>query len=166
MLIETVATLRTVVGYLGEQDQFGWWQSTFFGPGSVNFLTPVFTRTHLLAQCTGAALAAARVHDERIGTGNVHHLFRLPEALEMGIRRTLLNEAIGKQLGYLIADRAAALHFLNTMAKGRQIAGIGPTHVAGSRDLRSPGQWTTVAGLYANAFQNASETFPYFADRS
>jgi len=151
---------------LGEQDQFGWWQSTFSGPGSVNFLTPVFTRTHMLAQCTGTAIAAARMHDERIGVGNVYHLFRLPEALEIGIRRVLLDEATIKQLGYLVADRTAALHFLNSMAKGKRVAGVGPTHIAGVRDLRSPSQWTAVAGLYAHGFQTSTETLPYFADRS
>ena len=27
--LENLATLRTVVGYLGEKDQYAWWQSFF-----------------------------------------------------------------------------------------------------------------------------------------
>ena len=46
-------TLRTVVGYLGEREQYAWWQSSFFGPGSKTFLAPVFGRTQVLAQCAG-----------------------------------------------------------------------------------------------------------------
>jgi hypothetical protein len=33
-IIETLAKLRFAIGYLGERDQFGWWQSSFFTQGS------------------------------------------------------------------------------------------------------------------------------------
>ena len=85
-LIEHVASLRTVVGYLGEREQYAWWQCSFFGPGSKTFLAPVFGRTQVLAQAPGHARRPL-IHDERIGVGEVYHLFRLPEDMEQGIHR-------------------------------------------------------------------------------
>jgi len=68
-LIETLVKFRLAIGYLGEREQFGWWQSSFFTQGSDAFLTPIFGRTKALAQCNGVTQAAAIIHDERIGTG-------------------------------------------------------------------------------------------------
>ena len=89
MLVENLAVLRAVVAYLGERDQFAWWQSAFFGAGSALFLSPIFARTQILAQCAGAGMAAARVHDEHIGVGGVYHLFRLPEEIERSLHGAL-----------------------------------------------------------------------------
>ena len=81
-----LVTYRLLVGYLGEKEQYGWWQSSFFTQGAGAFLTPLFPRTQMLAQCNGVTQAAALVHDERIGVGHVYHLFRRPEDLEQSIR--------------------------------------------------------------------------------
>ncbi len=51
--LEYLAKLRVVIGYLGERDQFAWWQSAFFSAGSQAFLAPIFARTQFLAQCSG-----------------------------------------------------------------------------------------------------------------
>lgn len=59
----SLAQLWAAVGFLGERDQHGWWQSTFLSAGSKPFLAPVFGRTLALAQCAGATRAAAIVHD-------------------------------------------------------------------------------------------------------
>jgi hypothetical protein len=91
--IESLAALRTLVGFLGEREQFAWWPSAFFAPGSQAFLLPLFARTRLLAQCNGVTQAAALVHDDRIGVGQVYHLFRLPEDMEQAIHRFLNDEA-------------------------------------------------------------------------
>ena len=90
----TLATLRILVGYLGEREQFGWWQSAFFAPGSQAFLAPLFARTQLLAQCNGVTRAACLIHDERIGVGHVYHLFRLPEDMEQGLHGILNEEDV------------------------------------------------------------------------
>jgi len=87
--LENVAAMRAAVGFLGEKEQAGWWPSSFFGIGSTAFLSPLFPRTHFLAQCQGVTCAASRKHDERIGVGQVYHLFRLPEDIEQGIHHLL-----------------------------------------------------------------------------
>jgi hypothetical protein len=166
MLVENLATLRAVVAFLGERDQFAWWQSAFFGAGSGSFLSPVFARTQTLAQCAGAGLAAARVHDERIGVGGVFHLFRLPEEMERNVHAALQQEATCKEIDHLIADTTSALHFLNTLAKDKPADGVGPTRVGSLQDLRRDAPWASVAGLYTAGFQKRIEIFPYFVNRS
>ena len=40
--LEHIARLRASVGYLGEREQYAWWQCSFFSPQSHAFLAPVF----------------------------------------------------------------------------------------------------------------------------
>ena len=82
LLVERLAELQAVIGYLGEREQSGWWQCSFHSTGSRAFLAPVLGRTPNLAQHVGASRAAALVHDERIGVGRVFDRFRLPGDLE------------------------------------------------------------------------------------
>lgn len=44
-LISNIILLRSVVGYLGEKDQFSWWDSLFLGAKESEFLKIVAT-TH------------------------------------------------------------------------------------------------------------------------
>jgi hypothetical protein len=164
-LIETLALLRAAVGYLGERDQQSWWQSGFFSSGSRAFLTPVFGRTQVLAQCAGVTRAAALVHDERIGVGQVYHLFRCPEDLEQGIHAVYQRSDIGRYIGTLVTSPDAALALLREQANSTQIAGIGPTRVGDESELRKPRAWRTVAAHYARAFAEEDEVFPYFTGR-
>ncbi len=162
--IESLAALRTLVGYLGERENFAWWTSAFFAPGSATFLAPLFARTQLLAQCNGVTQAAALVHDERIGVGHVYHLFRLPEDVEQGIHRLLHDEAACAHVQAQLIDQATALAALRTLGDQPAAAGIGPTRVGSTSDLRTPGAWTAAAALYLHAFEHGGQVFPYFAD--
>jgi hypothetical protein len=164
--IEVLAELRTVVGYLGEREQYGWWQCSFFGPGSQAFLTPVFSKTQVLAQCAGVTRAAALVHDERIGVGQVYHLFRLPEDIEQGIHQTLHDVELGKRLLAFCANRESALAYLHREANEPAQPGLGPTRVGGTQDLRDPAHWRVAAGYYRYGFSQPAQVFPYFADRA
>ena len=162
-LLSTIAKLRIYIGYLGEKDQFGWWQSAFFTKGSSAFLSPLFSRTQLLAQCNGVTRAAALVHDERIGVGHVYHLFRLPEDLEQGIHQTLHDPIFGSVLPE-DADQRVAQDRLSDFAAGVNIVGIGPIRVGEISDLYIVDKWREVASLFIDAFQHLKEVYPYFAD--
>ena len=83
--IEQLTLMRFAVGFLGEQANPWWWDSSFCGNNGKAFLSPVFPRTYIHAQYQGVVSAAALVHDDRIGVGNVFHLFRLPEDIEQGL---------------------------------------------------------------------------------
>ena len=91
-------------------------RSPTFAPGSQAFLTPLFARTRLLAQCSGVTRAAALIHDERIGVGDVYHLFRLPEDVEQGIHRILDEEDVCARVEASLANRETALASLRELA--------------------------------------------------
>ena len=162
--LEHLAILRAVIGYLGEREQHAWWQSSFFSPASQAFLAPVFSRTQVLAQINGVTRAASIVHDERIGVGQVYHLFRLPEDVEQGIHRALHRTELCEQIGALVSDKESAMAYLRQEAGSLAGEGTGPVHIGDIRDLRDAGSWSIAAAHYARAFDNRQETYPYFSD--
>ena len=164
--VTTLVMLRFVVGFLGERAQFGWWPCAFLAPASGAFLTPLFPRTQALARCNGVTQAATLVHDDRIGVGDVYHLFRLPEDLEQAIHRTLQGREQDAALLPLVANQETALARLRSLAAVVNDNAVGPTWVGGTTALRDDQAWRRVAGYYAQAFAQRSEIFPYFADRS
>src|SRR6266498_2626769 len=101
--LEAFAAMRAVVGFLGEREQYAWWQSSFFSAQNRAFLAPVFGRTQLLAQAMGVTRAASLVHDERIGVGRVFHLFRLPEDVEERVHQTIQQPAVAQRVAQVIA---------------------------------------------------------------
>jgi HD superfamily phosphohydrolase len=162
-LVEQLSMYRLVVGYLGEREQFGWWQSSFFTQGSDTFLSPLFSQTQLLAQCNGVTRAAALLHDERIGVGNVYHLFRLPEDMEQSIHQGLHNSAIEKNPKNIISNRDSALQYLGGQLSNQNFM-PGPFRIGKIDALQNLKVWQQIAGLYRHAFENKLEIFPYFSD--
>ena len=159
-----LATLRILVGYLGECEHFAWWQSAFFASGSQAFLAPLFARTQLLAQCNGVTRAAGLIHDERIGVGHVYHLFRLPEDMEQGLHGVLNDDEACGHIETRLANRETALASLRELAGRQEIASMGPTRVGATSNLRSMDAWTVAAAHYLHAFEHGSQVYPYFAD--
>ena len=163
--LRKLAQMRAVVGYLGEREQSAWWQSSFFAPGSRAFLTPMFSRTYVLAQCGGVTKAAAAIHDERIGVGNVYHLFRLPADLEQSLHQAMQESKVCQDIQDILSTQETALAFLQEQADEPITAGVGPVLVGSVHDLRDLSRWRTVAAHYVEAFRQSWEIYPYFADR-
>ena len=162
MDLEFITTLRCAVGMLGEKGHAGWWVSSFFSSASPTFITPLFPRTGLLAQCHGVTATATRVHDERIGVGEVFHLFRLPEDMERGVHELLQDSAKAEGIQKNLVDANSARAFLDQ--GGKVNADVGPTLIADIAGLREQMNWHSVAAKYAAGFRNESEVFPYFTD--
>lgn len=161
---ESLTILRITVGYLGEKEQFGWWQSSFFTQGSHAFLSPVFYRTKIVAQCHGVTKAAARIHDERIGTGNVYHLFRLPEDIEQRIHQVLHEAPMQKQIEKVTNQISTAMRFLEENSSPISKPDIGPNRVGSKQEMLDQKTILHIAGLYRYAFENQKEIFPFFSD--
>ena len=162
MDINYLATLRCLVGKLGEKESNSWWESDFFSTPSVSFISPIFPRTGLLAQCQGASAAAALVHEERIGVGAVFHLFRLPEDLELEIHKCLQNEDFVTECRQHIATAEAARSALVDILDGQKVS-EGPVVAGSLKDIHAEKSWKGVAELYAKGFDNGKKVFPYFA---
>jgi len=163
--LKYLAKLRVVVGYLGEREQFSWWQSSFFSAGSQAFLAPIFSRTQFLAQCSGVTRAAATLHDERIGTGHVYHLFRLPEDIEQDLHQLLHSPELNEELIRLTTDKVTALNFLDQETDREDSTAVGPALINSITALRELTPWHSVCGHYARGFEQGIEIFPYFADQ-
>jgi hypothetical protein len=164
--LSAVATLRLLVGYLGEKAQFGWWGSSFFSTSSRRFIDPVFGRTGLLARYHGVVTAAARVHDERIGTGQVYHLFRLPADVEQELHSLVQDPSFATGTLAWVASRDAALAALTEIAAGTSEALDGPVRFGDAAELSGGASWQRLAGIYAGSFSRGARAFPYFAAAS
>ena len=65
-IYKLIAELKLLIGYLGEKNQFNWWDSNFLGTSSGVFLIHPYPRTTLLAQYHGVSEAALLAHDESV----------------------------------------------------------------------------------------------------
>lgn len=161
---KTIAELRVLVGYLGEQ-QPAWWPSQFYSSQADAFLRPVFARTTALAQYHGVTAAAARKHDEFIGVGRIFHLFRLPEVFEQSAAAVFADPAYAEHLRAAIGNREDALARLGALAGSRRSATEGPI-VVGDLGSGLVGALQTCAGLYFDAFNRGIRTYPYLREAS
>lgn len=162
--LQTLLFLRTLVGYLGEREQFGWWQSSFFSTSSGAFLNPIFPKTDNLARSIGVTRAASLVHDERIGIGRVYHLFRLPEEMEQGIHRILQDQDLYQGIEPHLSSKEAALTYLHALARGPIEPGVGPVRIGDTQALQQNSSWSLATATYLDAFQNGIHRYPYFSD--
>lgn len=160
---QTIAELRVIVGYLGEQQQPAWWSSQFFIPTATAFLGPVFARSTLLAQYQGVVVAAARKHEEHIGEGRTFHLFRLPEIFEQSAAGFFSNKAFVTNVRTLITSREQALACLSELAVGTASATEGPVVVGDLTDDLN-GALASCAALYLDAFNTGIQCFPFLRE--
>jgi hypothetical protein len=157
-----IATLRLLVGFLGEQSQFNWWPSAFLTANSRAFLLPVFSKTAFIAQYQGVKEAASRVHDERIGIGVVYHLFRLPEHIEQALFAGLHDKEFVDAVSGQVQDTECALASLASLAEASSEDGEGPVLV-GKVDALLAGQTLGVlAHHYQTAFVRGTAAYPYY----
>ncbi|MCG5496113.1 BrxE family protein [Ectothiorhodospira variabilis] len=157
----TLAELRVLVGYLGEQAP-AWWSSHFFGQSAMAFLTPVFGRSARQAQYQGVLEAARRVHDEHIGIGRTLHLFHMPEHYEQGASTLVADREQAEGLFDHIDSPEHAQARLEKLASPQE-AKEGPVVVGDlGESLAMP--LATMAGLYLDAFRRGIQTYPYLRE--
>lgn len=159
---QNLIRLRTLVGFLGEEDQLGWWDTSFLSDTGQRFLERPFPRSSLMAGLHSVTVAARRLHDESVGKGGVGHLFRLPPAKEREVAETLRDIDARPMFGS-VADRDTALGELNEMSRAVSAA-KGAVRVGRREDLLTPDGLGRVAGHYHRAFTANDKVFPYFSD--
>jgi len=159
--IEQLALLRALVAFLGEKDQFGWWDCSFLGSTGRRYLAITHPRSHVAAGVMAACEAARRVHDARIGKGRVYHLFRLPHDTEQKLhRQALTGDAAGLVAAFESKDKA--LQALEAMAKDPDSTPDGPIKLGSAKTLSSSTVIGKLAGMYLGAFRASRQTMPYF----
>ena len=157
-IIHCLTQLRCVVGYLGEKDQFGWWQSSFYSSQIGSFLTPVFPRTTQLAKYRGVSAAAQLVHDELVGKGS-YHMYRLPFMWE----RSAAEVANGLDVSEFVSSSEAALHRLRELSDAGE-SREGPVTLGDFSDDFLEQFIAGAAGHYLRAFESDYRTYPYLRD--
>jgi hypothetical protein len=163
--LKEIVKLRVCVGFLGELQQFAWWQSSFFSQMSNAYISPIFGKTSFSAQYYGIKEAATRVHDEHIGIGKgVFHLFRLPEMHEIELHRILEDKKIIEDARLIVSGKDSAEKFLEEYAIDSGKAEVGPVRVGDNSDIDRMPVWQTVAHYYLNAFRKRNKTFPFFSE--
>ena len=162
-LATKIIEVRLGVGFLGEADQYNWWQSSFLAPSSNAFLTPVFKKTALLSKYNGVCEAARRVHDRHIGIGNVGHLFRLPEQIEFQLTQRLQEADATETFTAALQSSEAATNALNDFCGPISKVAEGPIKIE-SDDANISLSWVKkAASHYTSAFSNSAKCYPYFS---
>lgn len=163
VIIETVLKLRAAVGFLGEQAPARHWSSAFFASSSRSFLSPLFSRTLALSQLRGVTAAAARVHDDRIGVGEVYHLFRLPEEIEQATHHFMLTPKAQSILTPSLADIASASGIVTQLAAKESLETVGPARIGSVPEMYDVAAWQKAAAHYAFGFSSETEVYPFFS---
>ena len=153
--------LRAIVGYLGEKEQYDWWDTNFLSPTGLQFLSINFPRSAFSAGVNSVTTAAMRLHDERIGKGGVYHLFRLPSAVEETIHGELLqmDPAVIKEM---ISNKDKALNSIETLLSTKATVPEGPVQVGRLKNIMTDFAVGELAMHYFDAFKNGKQCFPYF----
>ena len=162
--LTSIIHLRTIIGYLGEQAQFNWWQSSFFSQDSSAFLEPIFPKTADIARYHGVVEAGKLLHDKRIGVGRVFHLFRLPKVLEQSLFDYLREEGVLDSIKDKVATQENAIAELNKLATGGIALSEGPVQIGHTGELGSD-EWLGIAAAhYLAAFEAGAMSFPYLVE--
>lgn len=157
--LEQILIARILVGFLGEQEQHGWWPSSFYEDSSSLFLAPIFPRTQHLAQYHGVIEAVSRAHDENLPAA-AFHLFRLPEETEQSLHQLALESPETVLLGRNFSDADSAISALNDISGNSGLAGVGPVAIGDVADVMR--RLPDVASVYLRAFASGGRAYPYF----
>jgi hypothetical protein len=159
--VEQLGILRALVAFLGEKDQFGWWDCSFLGSTGLKYLAITNPRSHVATAVMAACEAARRIHDARIGMGRVYHLFRLPQGTEQKLHRHGLTHDV-TALAANFESKDTALKSLANLAKDLESAPDGPIKVGGAKALSSSTIIGKLAAIYTGAFRASKQSMPYF----
>lgn len=161
-LVSKIMALRLLIGFLGEKSQFGWWASSFIGRSSEAFLLPIYPRTTSLAQYHGVCEAALLVHeDNRIGIGNIFHLYRLPNSIERTVAEHIRDHGDSTSIKNSLLDQDNALAALGELSSVSVDKSEGPVSVGAFEDAGLSHLLDICAAHYLKAFQEGYQCFPY-----
>ncbi|MGQ7848550.1 BrxE family protein [Granulosicoccus sp. 3-233] len=163
-IVESLAELRLLVGFLGEKTQHNWWGSSFIGATSEAFLAPVFPRTTMLARYHGVSEAAMLVHDEHIGVGANFHLYRLPDSLERAAAKVVATDSSKELMNSVLGSSEAALARLSELCVMDAEKVEGPVVVGNYSDAALNDMVQLSTSHYLKAFTGAYKCFPYMRE--
>lgn len=157
-----ILKLRILVGYLGEQRQFNWWDCSFLGKTGQSFLEVTFPRTAAQAAVRSTSQAARSIHDTSMGRVGLFHLFRFPVDKEDLLQSTFAQiETLN--IPTLTSTKEAALTELAALMKTGVTAPAGPVQIGVEKSMFSANAVSEMAAHYHSAFTRGIKCFPYFS---
>jgi len=160
-VIEQFVTIRVLIGFLGEKNQFDWWDTAFLSKTGLRFLEVNFPRSIYPAGIHSLTEAAKQLHDSRIGKGRVFHLFRMPSGFEEKVFYQLKSMDFS-YIEKVLEDKDVALKVLHDMTKDKISVTEGPIHIGILKNTYSQGMIDSLTQYYYNAFSSEKKVFPYF----
>ncbi len=163
-VLDEFIELRILVAALGEKPNAGWWESSFLGEIGVRYLSYAFPRAPELAAIQGAVEAAHRVHDARIGTKGVTHLFRQSYEVELLILDHLKSniDAIRNRMASVYSKPAACKSALEAIAGSPELGHEGPVLIGSLPGLPDTEGIRRMAAIYLGAINSGKVALPYF----
>lgn len=160
--LDLIIRARVLVGYLGENGQYAWWDTSFISPTGLRFLAIDFPRSTACAAITSVSHAAMLTHSRHIGKVRAFHLFRLPVGVEQALHERLrvLDEPF---LAGLIGSREQALAMLESCSDGGRSEDGGPIRVGSIETIAAPGTLKAICRHYRAAFAGQRMSFPYLS---
>jgi hypothetical protein len=158
--IESLASLRLLVGRLGEKDNYGWWSTSMLSTLGVQYHQILFPRTFSKSSALATFKAAKNHHDKEVGTLRSYHLFRLPSDIEKRIFESL--EGVPELPGS--GSQTECLNLLRTFTSESVENTPGPVHLGDAKEISKPQSVNRVASFYFNAFVNGQNCIPYFTN--
>ena len=162
ILLGDYIKLRVLVGYLGEKEQFGWWDTSFLSPTGRQFLAINFPRAPLNAGSTAVSEAARRVHDARIGRIGAFHLFRLPPSIEESLHEQHYVWDPEFETDWLVSDETA-MNRLKEYFSDPVESSEGPVQVGKVARILTNSAIAECARHYFGAFDKGTQSYPYFS---
>ncbi len=150
------ARLRKLVGFLGSQPVFSWWDSNLMSETGLRFLLNSFPRSAESAAFNATCEGARRLHDQELGRIGCYHLFRLPLGVE-----DMLDKASGGVVAGMTQESAMA--DLAEIADARIVAPAGPVQIGVEKKILTETSVQELAAHYHSAFAQGIRCYPYFS---
>lgn len=163
--LQLLLQIRLLILALGQNDAANWWACTFLNSAGGRFLTTPFPRSGFWAAFHASSLAAARHHDERIGTGGTVHLFRLGQEIEIQLRDKVLRDGWRPDFEPSSTREILLGHLKKIAQQPDKTPPAGPVRVSDRNRFTSSKMLEQVAGLYLSAFETGIQVLPYGADK-
>lgn len=160
-ILDQLFTLRKSVSFLGEKENFSWWQTNILNSVGLKFMQTNYPRTARNAALEAVGLAATKEHDEKIGLGRVYHLFRLPHELQQALHQLSLEQE--KEISFP-STKEDAIEELRSISNEILSVQPGPCQIGTKKTTRSSFGVQEIAKHYLSAFTTNVKCFPYFTD--
>ena len=133
-ILDQLFTLRKSVSFLGEKENFSWWQTNILNSVGLKFMQTNYPRTAHNAALEAVGLAATKEHDEKIGLGRVYHLFRLPHELQQSLHQLSLERE--KEISFP-STKEEAIEELRSISNEILSVQPGPCQIGTKKTIRS-----------------------------